>query len=65
MILLLLVTLDAPILMCNLPNPQVQLRPGSQYDTGTVSIMIIVSIAEKNMYVPSQNAILSVQNLTT
>ena len=52
--------------MCNLPNPQVQLRPGSQYDTGTISITSVVRVAEKmHMYVPSQNAILSVQNLTT
>ena len=42
--------------MCNMPN----------YDTGAISIMSIVSVAEKiHMYVPSQNAILSVQNLTT
>ena len=51
--------------MCNLPNPQIQLRPGSQYDTGAMTITSVVSIAEKYMYVPIQNAIFSVQNLTT
>ena len=48
--------------MCNLPNPQIQLiRPGSQYDTGTMSI---TSIMKVYVPTPSQNAILSVRNLT-
>ena len=33
--------------------------PGSQYDTGAVSVTCIVSIAKK-LYVPGQNAILNV-----
>ena len=42
----------------------VSIKPGSQYDAGTVSVTsVIMSIAGKLLY-PGQNAITGVQNLT-
>ena len=34
-------------------------KPGSQYDAGNASVMSIESIAETNLYVLGQNAILN------
>ena len=38
------------------------LRPGTQYDASTMSVTSIMSVAEKNLYVPSQNGIFNLQN---